>query len=304
MQEVHLKAKKNLLFIINPISGVRRGSHLTRSIRKYIDNEKFSYELKYTEYPGHASRLSKEAVENEMDVIVAAGGDGTINEVASQMIGSRVVLGIVPQGSGNGLARHLGIPRLIPAALKLINEFKVTDIDTASINGIPFISIAGVGFDAKVAKLFSKVRRRGFFSYANLITNNYIHYKPKKYKLKFDDGNVIATKAFFISFANSNQFGYNTAIAPNAQLRDGQLDICIVQKPNIFTLPIVVNLMLLRAIDKSQFVKTIRASHFMVRQKRNRVVNVDGEAEKIDKNLEVKVNPLSLQVIIPHHEIK
>lgn len=298
------KSKKNLLFIINPISGVKRGSNLTKSIKKHIDKEKFNYKLKYTKYPGHAIEISKEAVEDNMDVIVAVGGDGTINEVASQMIGSKVVLGIVPLGSGNGLARHLGIPRLVPAALKLINEFQVTDIDTASVNGIPFISIAGVGFDAKVAKLFAKNKRRGFLTYVRLITNNYINYKPKKYILEFDDGRMVTTRALFISFANSNQFGYNTTIAPNAQLRDGQLDICIVQKPNIFTLPIIANLMLLRAIDKSQYVETIRASHFKVSQKRNRVVNIDGEAAKIDKKLEVKVNPLSLQVIIPDHEIK
>jgi YegS/Rv2252/BmrU family lipid kinase len=303
MQEEQLK-KKSILFIINPISGAKRGTNLTASIKKHLDKRKFNLEFKYTEYAGHAIELSKTAVEKNTDVIVAVGGDGTINEVASQMIGSKSVLGIVPLGSGNGLARHLGIPRLIPSALRLINDFQVTDIDTASINGVPFISIAGVGFDAKIAKLFARVKRRGFFTYANLITNNYIRYKPKKYKLEFDDGTVIVTRALFISFANSNQFGYNTTIAPNAQLRDGQLDICIVQKPNIFTLPIIANLMLLRAIDKSQYVETIRASHFFVSQSRNRVVNIDGEASRIDKKLEITVNPLSLQVIIPDHEIK
>lgn len=304
MKRAQVISKKNIIFIINPISGVKRGSHLSESIEKYIDSEKFNCELKYTQYQGHAVKLSKEAVEKKTDIIVAVGGDGTINEVASQMLKTKVVLGIVPLGSGNGLARHLGIPRMLISALKLINEYQVTDIDTASINGKPFISIAGVGFDAEVARLFAQVKRRGFFSYANLITNNYIRYKPKKYKIEFDDGKIIHTEALFISFANSNQFGYNTAIAPNAQLRDGQLDVCIVQKPNIFRLPIIANLMLLRAIDKSQYVETIRASHFRVRQTRNRVVNIDGEAFKISKELEIKVNPLSLQVIIPDHEIK
>ena len=304
MQEEHLTTKKNILFIINPISGVKRGGNLIENIRKFTDRSKFNYEFKFTEYPGHAVLLSKQAVEKNTDIIVAVGGDGTINEVASQMIGSKAVLGIVPLGSGNGLARHLGIPRLIPSALKLINEFQVTDIDTATVNGTPFISIAGVGFDAKVARLFAGTQRRGFFTYVHLITNHYLPYKPKKYKIQFDDGKIITTRALFISFANSNQFGYNTTIAPNAQLRDGQLDLCIVQKPNIFTLPIVANLLLLRAIDKSQYVETIRTSHFTVLQSRNRMVNIDGEAAKIGKKLEVNVNPLSLQVIIPDHEVK
>ncbi len=166
------------------------------------------------------------------------------------------------------------------------------------------MSIAGVGFDALVAKLFAKGERRGFFSYAHLISTNFLYYKPKKYKLRFEDGTVVKTRAFFISFANSNQFGYNTAIAPNARLRDGLLDVIVVQKPGIFDLPLIANLMLLRAIDKSRYVQNYRSGHFWVHRKKNRPVNIDGEARKIDKKLEVKVHPLSLKVIIPKHVVK
>ncbi|MBN2639216.1 MAG: YegS/Rv2252/BmrU family lipid kinase [Bacteroidales bacterium] len=297
------KQKTSILFIINPISGTRRKNNIRHAVNRYINREKFSYTYKYTEYAGHAEELSREAIKNKIQIIVAVGGDGTINEVASQMIGSESVLGIIPLGSGNGLARHLGIPRIIPRAIRLINKFNFTSIDTATLNGIPFISIAGVGFDAKVARLFSKSQKRGFFTYAHLITNHFINYRPKNYELHFEDGKVIKRKALFISFANSNQFGYNTAIAPNAMLRDGKLDVCIVQKPNFFELPIIANLLLLRAIDKSQYVETIRSSKFIIRQKRNRWINIDGEARKINKKIEVEVKPLSLKVIIPH-EIK
>jgi YegS/Rv2252/BmrU family lipid kinase len=273
-------------------------------VKRHLNKTKFTYEFKFTEYAGHAAVLSKEAVKNNTGIIVAVGGDGTINEIASQMIGSESVLGIIPLGSGNGLARHLGIPRIVPLAIRQINRFNVTSIDTATLNGVPFISIAGMGFDAKVARLFSKSQKRGFFTYAHLITNHFLQYKPKKYRLKLEDGTEITKRAFFISFANSNQFGYNTAIAPNAQLRDGQLDICIVQKPNVFELPIIANLLLLRAIDKSQYVETIRASRFTVQQKRNRWINIDGEPKKLKKKIDVEVKPLSLKVIIPDHEIK
>ncbi|MBN2614202.1 MAG: diacylglycerol kinase family lipid kinase [Bacteroidales bacterium] len=298
------RPKTTVLFIINPISGTRRRSNVRHTVNRYLDKNKFEYKFKYTAYSGHAEKLSREAVQNKTDIIVAVGGDGTINEVASQMIGSDSVLGIIPLGSGNGLARHLGIPRIIPRAIRQINKYNVTSIDTATLNGVPFVSIAGVGFDAKVARLFSKSQKRGFFTYAHLITNNFIKYKPKKYELRFEDGKVIRTQALFISFANSNQFGYNTAIAPNALLKDGQLDICIVEKPNFFELPIIANLLLLRAIDKSQYVKTIRASKFEIRQKRNRWINIDGEARKLSKKIEVVVAPQSLKVIIPDHEIK
>ncbi|VAW30248.1 Transcription regulator [contains diacylglycerol kinase catalytic domain] [hydrothermal vent metagenome] len=299
-----LQKKKKLLFIVNPTSGIHRHIRLTEAINKHINTQKFVSEIKKTNYAGHAVELSREAVRQKTDIVIAVGGDGTINEVASQIIGSDTVLGIIPQGSGNGLARHLGIPRTIQGAMRLINRQHVTEIDTASINGVPFVSIAGVGFDALIAKLFAKGERRGFFSYAHLISTNFLYYKPKKYQLKFEDGNTLKTKALFISFANSNQFGYNTAIAPNALLRDGKLDVIVVQKPGIFELPLIANLLLLRAIDMSRYVQSFRSEHFWVYQKKNRVVNIDGEARKIDKKLEVKVHPLSLKIIIPNHVIK
>jgi len=295
---------KTIIFIINPISGARRHRNISTLINKHLNKKKFQSEIRFTQYAGHAVHLSREAVEKGINVIVAVGGDGSINEVASQMIGSSSVLGIIPLGSGNGLARHLGIPRFIPWAIKLINQCNVTEIDTATINGRPFISIAGLGFDALVAKHFAKDKRRGFLTYAHIIANNYMHYKPKKYKIKFSEGKSLKAKALFVSFANSNQFGFNTTIAPNARLRDGKLDVCIVQKPNIFELPIVANLLLLRAIDKSQYVKTIRSSEFTIKQKKSRVVNIDGEAVKIGKTLNIKVSPQSLKIIIPQHEIK
>ncbi len=302
--EQTLPEKKKILFIVNPISGMHRRVRLDESIRRHINKKKFIPVIQETQYAGHAVELSREAVKEKVEVVVAVGGDGTINEVASQIIGSDTVLGIIPQGSGNGLARHLGIPRMVAGAMRLINRMHVTEIDTATINGIPFVSIAGVGFDALVAKLFAKGESRGFFSYAHLISTNFLYYKPKKYKIIFDDGTRLKTRAFFISFANSNQFGYNTAIAPNARLRDGLLDVMIVKKPGIFDLPLVANLLLLRAIDKSKYVKGFRSGHFWVEQKKNRMVNIDGEARKISKNLEVKVHPLSLKVIIPKHVIK
>jgi len=303
MQQI-LQQKKRILFIVNPISGIHRRVKLADVIKRHINTKKFIPEIRETAYAGHAIRLSREAVEQKTDVVVAVGGDGTINEVASQIIGSTTVLGIIPQGSGNGLARHLGIPRTISGAMRLINRLHVTEIDTASINGVPFVSIAGIGFDALVAKLFAKGERRGFFSYAHLISTNFLYYKPKKCRIKFEDGTQLKTRALFISFANSNQFGYNTAIAPNALLRDGKLDVIVVEKPRFFELPMIANMLLLRAIDKSHYVKSFRSGHFLIYRKKNRVVNIDGEAKKISKKLEVKVHPLSLKVIIPNHAIK
>ncbi len=294
--------KLSIVFIINPISSARRHPFLKNHIKRLIDKKRFVLEIKETQYAGHAKVLAREAVDNNKEVVVAVGGDGTINEIGSQLIGTDTILGILPLGSGNGLARHLGIPRFIPNAIRLINNLLVKKIDTAEINGVPFISIAGVGFDAMVARRFAKSKTRGFLTYAHIITNRFARYKPKKYSIKTSEGDKIKVRAFFISFANSNQFGFNTEIAPNASLSDGLLDICIVKKPNLFELPVVANLLLLRMIDRSPLVKIIRSEEFTVKQSKNRYVNIDGEAVKIAKKLHVKVNPLSLNVIVPSYE--
>lgn len=291
--------KKKVVFIINPISGGRRGLNLPTIINKGIDRSKFNIEIRHTEYAGHASEISKKLVKDGTDIIVAVGGDGTINEVASQMIDTKSILGVIPRGSGNGLARHLGIPRTAAKALELINLTHTTKIDTATINDKPFISIAGIGFDAFVAKQFTKSKRRGFFTYFKIIAENYHDYKPKKYNIKFNSGKTIDTEAFFISFANSNQFGFNASIAPNAKLNDGKLDICIVKKPFIVEVPLIANLLLLRRIDLSPHVEIIPSSGLIIEQTKNRVANVDGEAIKLGKKLNIQAKPLSLNIIIP-----
>ena len=290
--------KKTICFIVNPVSGRKTKQDISEIIRSGINRNKYEYKICLTKSAGHAVQLSKEAVESGTDIVVAVGGDGTINEVASQVIHSETIFGIIPLGSGNGLARHLGIPLSVPRAIQLINEANNTFIDTATINGKPFVSIAGIGFDALVARKFSKSKRRGFFSYLRIATEEFISYKPKKYLLQFNDGKRLEVRAFFISFANSSQFGYNTSIAPNAKLDDGKLDVCIVQKPRIFDVPTVANLLLLKRIHKSPLVKIIPSSGLHVTRSK-RAVNLDGEAVKLKKKLEIKVKPLSLKIIIP-----
>lgn len=291
--------KKKIVFIINPISGGKKKVDIPKAILAEIDYDKFDVDIRFTERVGHAQEISKQCVEDGFDIIVAVGGDGTINEVASEMIGSDCILGIIPRGSGNGLARHLGISRSVNKALGLINSAHTFKIDTASINGKTFISIAGVGFDAKVAELFANSKKRGFLTYFKIIAEKYASYRPKKYSITLDSRQTINTKALFISIANSNQFGYNTTIAPNAKLNDGKLDICIVKKPFLVEIPLIINLLLLKAIHLSPHVEIIPASKIIIVQSKNRKVNIDGEAIELGKELNIKVNPLSLDIIIP-----
>ncbi len=289
---------KHIFFIVNPNSAKKNIDRISNAISDGIDINKYKVSVAYTKSAEHATILSKNAVADKVDVIVAVGGDGTVNEVASQMINTSSTLGIVPLGSGNGLARHLGISRNIEKAIELINKQITSVIDTASVNGKPFVSIAGVGFDALVAERFAASTHRGFLGYFHIIANEYLNYKPQHYNITFDDGKVINQDALFVAFANSNQFGYNTTIAPNAKLKDGLLDVCIVKKPQIFHIPMIANLLLLKMVDVSPLVNIVQTKGLIVNCSTDTVLNIDGEAVNFGKNLNVKINPLSLKIII------
>jgi diacylglycerol kinase (ATP) len=294
-----MKTKKKLLFIVNPISGSAHKESFPAFVDRVLDKSSYDYQIKYTERPKHASEISSEAVAAKTDVVVAVGGDGTINEVARCLINTETHLGIIPSGSGNGLARHLGIPLNYEGALRLINKGISSKIDTATINNHVFVSIAGVGFDALVARLFAQDPNRGFFTYFKIVAARFQSYKPKSYTVTLDNEAAFECRALFIALANSNQFGYNTTIAPEAKLNDGLLDVCIVEKPPIFEMPLIINLLLLKRIHKSKFVKVYKASKIIIERKKNRVITLDGEPLKIKKNLDIRVNPLSLNVLIP-----
>lgn len=292
--------KKQVLFIINPVSGINQSqkTDFVSMARENIDSSRFEISFAYTESSEHTFELSKEAALKGVDIIVAVGGDGTANKVAKGLYGSNSVFGLIPVGSGNGLARYLNIPLDIPKSLAIINTLHIKPIDTVSINEEMFVSIAGVGFDALVAKRFAKSGRRGFFTYFHIALHAYPGYRPRKYRMVVD-GKPIKRKALFISFANSNQFGYNTVIAPAATIDDGFMDISIVKKAPVIEAPYILGLLWRNKIESSGYIETLRAREVFMPRNKNRVVNVDGEPMKVGKDLNIKVNPLSLQMIVP-----
>lgn len=293
-------AKKRILFIVNPVSGVNQAkkSTLSEIATSVLDPDIFTWDISFTESSEHARLLSRQASDTAVDIIVSVGGDGTLNQVVKGMIGSNSLLGLIPAGSGNGLARHLGIPIDIEQSLSIISKGITRTIDTVNLNDDLFVSIAGVGFDALVAKRFSQVTRRGFFAYLKIVTNEYAFYRPRKYRMEID-GKQVTRQALFVSFANTDQFGYNTIIAPGAKIDDGLVDVCIVKKIPLFYTPRVVGLLFTRRIDTSGFVEIIRARNIKLTRNKNRVVNIDGEPVKLTKELEITVNPLSLKIIVP-----
>ena len=292
--------KEKILFIVNPISGHHDKSKFPSIVDALIDKDKFEYTIKLTERGGHAAELTKQAIEDQYDIIVAVGGDGTINEVATNMIGASQTFAIVPYGSGNGLARHLHLP-LKPKKIitEVINKGVKAKIDTATMNGVPYISIAGVGFDAIIADFFAKDPNRGFKTYVKLVTEKYFKFKPEKYHLTLDDKEEIDCEPLFISFANSNQFGFNAAVSPHASLNDGLLDVCIFKKPSFIQVPWVAERLLTQKIDHTHFVDIHKASKIKVIREKKDIANIDGEAVMMEKDITVEILPLSLNILLP-----
>ena len=290
--------KKRILFIINPISGIGKKKNIETLIREHTDSSNYDYQIKFTTGPGNGTELAREAVASGMDVVVAIGGDGTVNEIGQALVGTSTALGIIPTGSGNGLARHLKIPFRFDKAIGVINRCKIRKIDTATINDQVFLSMAGVGYDAFVAKKFANAPKRGFFTYFRIVSNEYSQYLPKKYILEVD-GKVIRRRALSITFANSNQFGNNTSIDPNAKLDDGLVDVCVVRRVPLWLVPFYVPALFFKTFHKTHYMEIIRAKKAVVTRKKGKTIHLDGDPSKTGKVLEMKVNPLSLNIIVP-----
>ncbi|MDO5759396.1 MAG: diacylglycerol kinase family lipid kinase [Bacteroidota bacterium] len=296
--------KEKILFIINPVSGIGKQKTVEQAIETHLDKKKYNYNIAYTQYPHHATTISKEAVQEGYSIVVAVGGDGSINDCVRGLINTKIKLGIIPAGSGNGLARCLHIPLEVTKAIEVINLNNNLRIDTINLNDRPYASVAGVGFDALIAKEFTGSKIRGFQTYLKLVLKDYLNYKPKKYTL-IVDGIEIEREALFISFMNSNQFGYNAIIAPKASLNDGLLDVVVVKKPPIILAPFVVQMMFFHKMDKSPYVETFRAKEVEVKNFEDGILNLDGEGiEYKEKSLKFCVEPNDLNVIVPDKKNK
>ncbi|MGP1514666.1 MAG: diacylglycerol/lipid kinase family protein [Bacteroidales bacterium] len=291
--------KDKILFIINPVSGIGRQKTVEQSLDKFLDKNKFDCTIAYTEYAHHATEIAQKATCQGYNCVVAVGGDGSINDCVRGLIGTNIKFGIIPAGSGNGLARCLHIPLNVDKAIEVINNYNHINMDTVNVNGYDYVSIAGIGFDALIAKQFTGNTTRGFQTYLRLVLQDYFNYKQKKYKLLID-GKEVVTEALFISFANSNQFGYNAVVAPKASVNDGLMDVSVVKKVPLALVPLVIQFMFFRNFDKSPYVQTFSAKSVKVIGFDDELINLDGEAMEIKDNiLEFKINPSSLNVVIP-----
>ncbi|WP_457286948.1 diacylglycerol/lipid kinase family protein [Pedobacter sp. UYP24] len=291
-------SRSNILFIINPISGGKDKAKIPALIEKRLDQSKFAANYSFTEYAGHASEIAEEAANRSFDIIVAVGGDGTINEVASIVIKYNKVLGIIPFGSGNGLARFLKIPLKPADAIDVINNYHVNTIDSGLFNGKGFYNMAGMGFDAYISSVFAGDKSRGLTGYLKLGLKEVLNYKAQTYQVNVD-GVDYTFKAFLISIANSSQYGNNAHISPSASVKDGLLDICIVKEFNMFKLPILAYQMITAATHKSNIVEIIKGKNVKISRLEEGPIHIDGEPFFMGKEIEISVAALSLNIIVP-----
>ncbi len=289
--------KEKILFIINPISGKGNSQNLINQINALINKDIYDACFEETKYRGHAYKITEHFLSKGIKKFVAIGGDGTVNEIGSAIINTDSMLGIIPVGSGNGLARCLSIPLDIKKAIQILNNPAIQKIDAGQINDKYFFCNAGVGFDAHVGKIFNKNEARGFKNYIKITIREYLTYKPRKYKIEFDNSKK-KVRSFLITFSNIGQYGNNVYIAPNAKVDDGLLDVCILKPfPKLKMLSIGIRLMT-KTIDRSKYSEIIKCKKVLLTRKKKMKIHCDGEPYKALNKINVSIIPLSLQVMV------
>lgn len=290
--------KKRAFLIINPISGTWDKKGLEARVRKHLEDAGISVHTEWTQRPGHATELGRHAVAQGFDMVIAAGGDGTINETAAAMSGTGVPLAIIPCGSGNGLARHLSIPVDVRRALDVIVKGTTQTIDHGIINGLPFFCTCGVGFDAMVSHKFAQAKRRGKFTYISTTIKQFFTYKPQSYSITVN-GETTKLDALTIAVANASQYGNNAYIAPRASISDGLLDVTIVHKAGkLRTSKVSFDLMMGR-LDHNSQVSGLRTPALTIERDEEGPVHIDGEPMMMGRRLDIYIKPSSLIVFSP-----
>ncbi|RFZ82950.1 diacylglycerol kinase family lipid kinase [Mucilaginibacter terrenus] len=289
--------KRKALFIINPVSGGKKKDGVPELINKYINQQLFEFNTIFSTGVKHARDVAREEAAN-YDMIVAVGGDGTVNEVASGIAGTDTILGVVPYGSGNGLSRFLGIPMNAEGALQVLNNGHTINIDAGKMNGKWFFNMAGMGFDAHISQVFAHgSEKRGFLSYFKSSLQEISTYQSQVYKLNID-GVPYVREAFMLSLANSSQYGNNAHVSPTASVQDGLLDVCIIKPFPLYRFPEMGLRMFTKTADRSKFVEIIKGKRISITRSKPGPIHLDGEPRDAGEELTVDIVPGALKVMV------
>lgn len=289
--------KMKIIFILNPISGAKNKDGVPMLIDKCLDREKYDYEIIETLRAGHASEIARQAAKDGVDIVVAIGGDGTVNEVARAITGTRTAMAIIPYGSGNGLARHLMLPMNIRGAIDVINAGVIHDLDYGVLNGMPFFCTCGMGFDAFISQEFALAGKRGPLTYLEKVLKEGFQYKPETYIVEDETGQH-TYNAFLISIANASQYGNNAYIAPQASMSDGFMDVIIMSPFDAVQAAQVGYDMMNKTLDKNTCIKTFKTKHIHIRRENPGVVHYDGEPIITDKDIDVSIREKGIRIVV------
>lgn len=288
--------KKRIIFIINPISGTQQKDDFPRLIREKMDATRFDCEICFTKYRGHAAEIASQYAAEGVDVVVAVGGDGTVNEVARSLVHTKTALGIIPCGSGNGLARHLCIPMDINKALAIINQCQIEPFDYGVINDLPFFCTCGMGFDAFISLKFAEAGKRGPIIYVENVLKEGLKYRPETYEI-VDDSGTVYHKAFLIACANASQYGNNAYIAPGATMRDGELDVIIMEPFDALEAPQIAADLFMKTLGNNSKIKTFRTKSIHIHRKEPGAIHYDGDPIMTGTDIDVHIEPLGISIV-------
>lgn len=297
------ESMKKIIFIVNPISGTQSKELILSLLDQKIDKTRYTWEVVYTERAGHAVNIAAQSADEKADVVVAIGGDGTINEIARSLVHTETALGIIPCGSGNGLARHLHIPMDPKKALEILNNGCIDIIDYGKINGNDFFCTCGVGFDAFVSLKFAHAGKRGPMTYLEKMLQESLTYQPETYELETENG-VTKYKAFLIACGNASQYGNNAYIAPQATLTDGLLDVTILEPFTVLDIPSLAFQLFNKTIDQNSRIKTFRCKKLCIRRTKPGVVHFDGDPFQTGENVDIELIQRGLHVVVPYSVTK
>lgn len=290
--------KKKIYVIINPKSGTSAKQNIPHKIAEAFDPYKFDVHIFITGYPGHGSEIATQAIKDKADYVVAVGGDGTVNEVGGALVGSDVALGIIPMGSGNGLGRDLNIPTDPKKAMEIILEENIISIDYGTVNDRIFLCTCGVGFDAEVAAKVSGRKNRGSLMYLRNMLETFFQQKPQEYTVTCPEG-TIKDKAFVVTCANASQYGYNAHIAPHADIQDGLMNVAILKPLSILDVPQTSLQLFTKKIDENSKMVELLTNEVTIIREQAGVMHIDGDPVEMGKEINVKIIPFGLKVLVP-----
>lgn len=295
-QEPSINFKRKLLFIVNPNAGKKMSGNLIEIIRNEIPKE-IEYQIEIWKSKEHFKEILNLLQTKSFTDAIAVGGDGTVNQVAKSVIGTNIALGIVPAGSGNGLARTLGLSMKTEEVIKQIAEGNKKKIDYGTVNNIPFFCTSGIGFDAHIGNLFATSKKRGLQSYIKITVRELLRYKSQEYILKFNN-QEIKRKAYLITVANAGQYGNDFYIAPEAKINDGKFHLVILKPFGVFGAINVLIKVLKGKAYESKYIETYQCNAVSIARNQEAPIHFDGEPELQGKQVDFVCEPSKLTVIV------